>query len=366
MRVLRCTPAIVTRIDHYRTLGRTGLKVSPLGLGVMTYGWGADKASARAMFDLYRERGGNLFDTADLYAGGESEAWLGEFVHDAGCRDNVVLATKFSFNAQPGNPNAGGNGRKNIYRALEGSLRRLATDYIDLYILHAWDRVTPADEVIRTLNDLVREGKVRHVGFSNVPAWYASRALALAEAHQLERPACLQLEYSLVSRSLEREHVPLAVETGMSLVPWSPLASGFLTGKYRRVNGQITGSGRVLDYKDSENPTLSKFARREQNWAVLETLLAIADEIGTTPTEVALAWVMSRPQVTSVLIGATRREQLELNLSALDLHLSPEVERRLTEVGQPESNELDHFFEPTMQGMIHGGVAVSRSVRWNS
>jgi aryl-alcohol dehydrogenase-like predicted oxidoreductase len=353
----------VTRIEGYRTLGRTGLKVAPLGLGVMTYGWGAEKQPARAMFDLYRERGGNFFDTADLYAGGESETWLGEFVADARCRDEVVIATKFSFNAQPGNPNAGGNGRKNIYRALEGSLRRLKTDYVDLYILHAWDRVTPVDEVMRTLNDLVRTGKVRHIGFSDAPAWYASRGQTLADAHGLEPLASLQLEYSLVSRSLEREHLPLAVETGMSLVPWSPLAGGFLTGKYRRVDGRITGSGRVLEYKDSDNPTLAKFARRERNWAILDAVLTAADAIGRTPTEVALAWVIGRPQVTSVLIGATRREQLDLNISALDVRLPPEIERRLTEVSQPESTELDHFFEPTMQGMIHGGVAVKRGVR---
>ncbi len=192
------------RMNDYRTLGRTGLRVSPLGLGVMTYGWGADKQAARAMFDLYRERGGNFFDTADLYAGGESEKWLGEFVREARVRDEVVIATKFSFNAQAGNPNAGGNGRKNIFRALEGSLRRLQTDYVDLYILHAWDRVTPVEEVMSTLNDLVRAGKIRHIGLSDAPAWYAARAQTLAEAYRYEPLALLQLEYSLVSRSLER------------------------------------------------------------------------------------------------------------------------------------------------------------------
>jgi aryl-alcohol dehydrogenase-like predicted oxidoreductase len=204
--IARSTRKAMTRIDDYRTLGRTGLNVSPLGLGVMTYGWGADKQAARALFDLYRERGGNFFDTADMYSGGESEVWLGEFVHDTRSRDEVVIATKFSFNAQAGNPNAGGNGRKNIYRALKGSLRPLKTEYVDVYILHAWDRVTPVDDVMRTLDDLVRAGKVRHIGFSDVPAWYASRGQTLAEAHRLEPLALLQLEYSLVSRNLEREH----------------------------------------------------------------------------------------------------------------------------------------------------------------
>jgi aryl-alcohol dehydrogenase-like predicted oxidoreductase len=349
-------------MNDYRTLGRTGLKVSPLGLGVMTYGWGADKDAARAMFDLYRELGGNFFDTADMYAGGESETWLGELVRDTRSRDEVVIATKFSFNAQAGNPNAGGNGRKNIMRALEGSLRRLQTDYVDLYILHAWDRVTPVEEVMSTLNDLVRAGKVRHIGLSDAPAWYAARAQTLAETRGFERLALLQLEYSLVSRSLEREHVPLAAEMGISIVPWSPLASGFLTGKYRRVDGKIVGAGRVADFKDSENPTLAKFTKPARNWEILDALLAVAREIGRTPTEVALAWVARRPQVTSVLIGATRKEQLELNLAALELELSPEAERLLTDVSRPEPTELDHFFEPTMQGMVHGGVQVRRGI----
>ena len=350
------------RMNDYRTLGRTGLKVSPVGLGVMTYGWGADKQAARTLFDIYRESGGNFFDTANMYAAGESEAWLGEFVHETGSRDEVVIATKFSFNTQPGNPNAGGNGRKAMLRALDESLRRLKTDYVDLYILHAWDRVTPVEEVMSTFNDVVRAGKVRHIGLSDAPAWYAARAQTLAEAHRYEPLALLQLEYSLVSRSLEREHVPLAVETNISLVPWSPLASGFLTGKYRRVDGKIVGSGRVFEYKESGNPTLEKFSRREKNWEVLDAVVESARQIGKTPTEVALAWVMGRPQVTSVLVGATRRDQLELNLGALALQLPPEIERRLTEVSRPESTELDHFFEPTMQGMVHGGVRVRRGI----
>lgn len=350
------------RIDDYRTLGRTGLKVAPIGLGVMTYGWGADRAAARALFDLYRERGGNFFDTADMYSAGESEAWLGDFVHETRSRDEVVIATKFSFNAQAGNPNAGGNGRKNILRALDGSLRRLKSDFVDVYILHAWDRVTPVEEVVRTLDDLVRAGKVRHVGFSDVPAWYAARAQTLAEAHGRERLALLQLEYSLVSRSLEREHLGLAQETGISLVPWSPLGSGFLSGKYRRENGRIVGSGRVFDMKDSGNPTLEKFAKRERNWAILEAVVAAAKRLEVTPTEVALAWVMGRPQVTSVLVGATRREQLEQNLRAAALKLPPDVEAALTEVSRPESNELDHFFEATLQEMVHGRVRVRRGV----
>ena len=206
-------------LASYRTLGRTGLKVSPLGFGVMTFGWGADKATSRQMFDQYLAAGGNFFDTADAYGNGESENMLGEFVQESKSRDRAVIATKFTFNAEKGNPNAGGNGRKNILRALEGSLRRLRTDFVDLYYLHAWDCITPVEEVMSTLNDLVRAGKVRHIGLSDVPAWYAARAQTIAELCHWEKVAALQLEYSLVSRHLEREHLGLALETGISLVP---------------------------------------------------------------------------------------------------------------------------------------------------
>jgi aryl-alcohol dehydrogenase-like predicted oxidoreductase len=346
----------------FRTLGRTGLRVSALALGAMTFGWGADKDTSRRLFEAYRNAGGNFIDTADLYAGGTSEEWLGEFIEASRSRDEIVLATKFSFNAQKGNPNAGGNGRKNILRAIEGSLRRLRTSYIDLYILHAWDRVTPVEEVASTLNDLVRSGNIRHIGLSDVPAWYAARFTTMADLRGWERPAALQLEYSLVSRSLEREHMPMAQELGISITPWSPLGSGFLSGKFRRVDGKITGSGRVLEMKDSGNPTLEKFAKREQNWKILETLLHVANSLGKTPAEIALAWVMSRPCVTSTLIGATRVEQLEKNLAAASLNLPQDALTVLTDASAPEPNELDHFFGNVLQGMIHGETIVERTV----
>lgn len=345
----------------YRTLGRTGLRVSPLAFGAMTFGWGAEKNVARALFDRYRERGGNFIDTADGYAGGTSETWLGEMIEETNSRDEIVLATKFTFNAQAGNPNAGGNGRKNIRRALEGSLRRLRTEFIDLYIMHVWDQVTPVEEVASTLNDLVREGKIRHIGLSDVPAWYASRFATIADLRGWERPAALQLEYSLISRNLEREHLPLARELGLSITPWSPLGGGLLTGKFRRVNGAITGAGRVLDLKDSGNPVLEKFAKREQNWVVLETLLRVAESLGRTPAEVALAWVMAQPCITSTLIGATRLDQLDANLDAAELTLPEGALRELNDASAPEPNELEHFFGEVVQGMVHGGTKVVRT-----
>jgi aryl-alcohol dehydrogenase-like predicted oxidoreductase len=326
----------------------------------MTFGWGADKNASRQIFDTYRAAGGNFIDTADLYAGGTSEEWLGEMIQETKSRDAIVLATKFSFNAQPGNPNAGGNGRKNIMRAIEGSLRRLRTDYIDLYIMHTWDQVTPVEEVVSTLNDLVRSGKVRHIGLSDVPAWYASRFTTIADLRGWERPVSLQFEYSLVSRNIEREHVPLARELEISITPWSPLGSGFLTGKFRRVNGQITGSGRVVEMKESGNPTLEKFAKREQNWQILDELIRVADGLGKAPAEVALAWVMNRPCVTSTLLGATRAEQLEKNLASASVALPQEALNSLDAVSALEPNELDHFFGEVLQSMVHGGVRVER------
>src|SRR6516165_8164948 len=217
-------------LNSYFTLGRCGLRVSRLALGTMTFGtewgWGTDKDTARQLVNTYLDAGGNFFDTADMYTNGTSETWLGEFIAEAGARDKAVISTKFSYNAEPGNPNAGGNGRKNILRALEASLKRLGTDYIDLYVLHTWDRVTPVEEVVRTLDDLVRSGKVRHVGLSDVPAWYAARAATIAQWRGYEPVSALQLEYSLAERNIENEFVGLGAEVGAGIMVWSPLASG--------------------------------------------------------------------------------------------------------------------------------------------
>src|SRR5438128_685746 len=225
-------------LTHYYTLGRSSLRVSRLALGTMTFGtewgWGSDQENAREIFQRYVDAGGNFIDTADVYTKGSSETWLGEFMAERGNRDRLVVATKFSHPSEPRNPNACGNGRKHMMKAVEASLKRLRTDYIDLYFLHTWDLVTPVDEVMRTFDDLVTQGKVRHIGLSDVPAWYASRAQALAEFRGYEPVCALQLEYSLVERNLESEFTRLATDYGMGIMAWSPLASGLLSGKYRR------------------------------------------------------------------------------------------------------------------------------------
>ena len=298
-----------SKMNEYVTLGRSGLIVSPFCLGTMTFGndrWGSPDEESRRIFDRYVEEGGNFLDCADGYAEGKSEEVLGRFIAEAKLRDKVVLATKFTFAAQEGNPNSGGNGRKNTYRALEGSLRRLGTDYVDLYWMHVWDMITPVEEVVETLSTLVRTGKIRYYAFSDVPAWYVARAVTLAQERGLVPPIALQLEYSLVERNIEREHVPAAQELGLGICPWSPLASGFLSGKYTREGASSSKGSRLDVLKESNNPVFDKFT--EQNWKVLDALQDVAKQLGRSAAQVALNWVATQPGVTSTIIGATKTQ----------------------------------------------------------
>lgn len=347
----------------YKTLGRTGLRVSRFALGSMTFGtewgWGAPEDTVFALLDRYVESGGNLIDTADGYTGGTSERMIGRWLRARRNRERVVLATKFTFNASPGDPNAGGNGRKNVLRALEGSLERLATDYLDLYWLHAWDGVTPVEEVLATLDALVRQGRIRHFGLSDVPAWYLARAQTIAELRGLERVAGLQLEYSLAERNIEREHVPAALELGIGLVPWSPLASGLLTGKYRREGTAARGDGRLVAIQGGGNPAFEKLFT-ERNWQIVDELVSVARELSRSPAQVALNWLAHRPAVTSVILGATRPGQLDEDLAALDFALPAELSERLERASRPETVHPYHFFEPAMRALIDGGTRLAR------
>jgi len=350
------------QLNEYITLGRSGLRVSPFSLGTMTFGndrWGSDDAEARRIFNRYVESGGNVLDCADVYSGGNAEEILGSFVSEAGLRDKMVLATKFTFNPQEGNPNSGGNSRKNIYRALESSLRRLKMDYIDLYWMHVWDTVTPVEEVVDTLTTLVREGKIRYYGFSDVPAWYATRAQTLAQCESHEPVIALQLEYSLVERNIEQEHVPAALELGMGICPWSPLASGFLAAKYTREKGAESSQGSRLDVlKNADNPAFKKFT--ERNWKILDVLVEVAKQLKRSPSQVALNWVATQPGVTSTIIGATKLAQLEDNLAALSFAIPSDLRTKLNEVSRLEPAHPYMFFEGVLQERIHGGVKVRR------
>jgi aryl-alcohol dehydrogenase-like predicted oxidoreductase len=347
-------------LNHYYTLGRSGLRVSRLALGTMTFGtewgWGAAEDEARQLFNTYVDAGGNFIDTADLYTNGTSETWLGKFVAERNLRDRIVLTTKFTYNVEPGNPNAGGNNRKNILRAVEGSLQRLGTDYIDLYLLHTWDTITPVEEVMRTLDDLVRSGKVRYVGLSDVPAWYAARAQTLAEWRGYEPISTLQLEYSLLERNLEREFVALGAELGMGIMAWSPLASGLLSGKYRPSESGNVGQGRLSVMQGSNNPAFQKMSDR--NWRIVAALEKVAQALNRSMAQVAVNWTVNRPGIASVIIGATKLSQLEDNLQALSFDIPADLLQSLEQSSVLDTQFPYSFFGPEIQGMIHGGVAV--------
>jgi aryl-alcohol dehydrogenase-like predicted oxidoreductase len=319
----------MTTLDSYVTLGRSGLRVSPYCLGTMTFGedhgWGASEAEAEAMFDLYLDRGGNFVDTANVYTGGHSEAILGELLKARpGRRDRLVLASKFFSNLWPGDPNGGGTGRKALIGALHDSLRRLRTDYLDIYWIHNWDRRVPIEETLRTLDDLVREGAIRYVGFSDLPAWVCAQAQTLATVRDWTPAIALQVEYSLLERTVEGELVPMAQQLGLGVMPWSPLRNGYLTGKHTRGSAAARG-GIVPGPSDAE-------------WDVIDVLAEVAADADTTMAAAALAWVRERPGVASTLIGARSVQQLVGNLDSLALQLSEDQRARLDAASTPSLN----------------------------
>jgi aryl-alcohol dehydrogenase-like predicted oxidoreductase len=344
-------------LTAFRTLGHSGLIVSPLALGTMTFGtqhWGSSDEVSASIFNSYVDAGGNFIDTADVYANGRSEELIGGYIGDRSLRDQLVLATKFSFHSgELGNPNAGGNGRKNIHRALERSLRRLQTDYVDLYWMHVWDRVTPVEEVLQSLGDLVRAGKIRYFGFSDIPAWYAAKSATLATANNLPGAIAMQLAYSLVERNIEREHVPAARECGLGICPWSPLAAGFLTGKYQREGGGASGEGRLI----SPNP-FGNTLFIDRNWRVLDTLRTMAAQVDRPLAQVALAWVSAQPGITSLILGASKIEQLHDNLSSLEICLTPEQLQTLDESSALDPAFPYSIFTKEINRSIFGGTTV--------
>lgn len=345
-------------VAEYFTLGRSGLRVSRLALGTMTYRnpmWGCDDATARELFARYVDCGGNFIDTADVYGGGGgSETLLGEIIGERQARGRVVLATKFTHNGERGNPNASGNNRSNILRAVEASLRRLRTDYIDLYLLHTWDNVTPVEEVVRTLDDLVRQGKVRYVGLSDVPAWYASRGQTLAELRGLEPFCALQLEYSLLEREIENEFTALATQHGMGIMAWSPLGSGMLSGKYRP--GGQGAQGRLETMKGKLGGLFQKLGERE--FAIVAELEQVAEAVGRSMAQVAINWIANRPGVATTVLGATRVQQLDDTLASLDFTLPPELVQRLEIATRTPTRFPYTFFTGPVQDMILAGATV--------
>lgn len=348
-------------LDTYYTLGRSGLRVSPLALGTMTFGqpaWGAaDLDTSGQILDAYLDAGGNFVDTADAYSGGASEQLVGKLLAERGARDRTVLSTKYTLAGRPGDPNAGGNGRKAMMRAAEGSLQRLGTDYIDLYFVHAWDGLTPVEEVMRGLDDLVSSGKVRHVALSDVPAWYAARAQTLAEWRDYAPLVALQLEYSLTQRGLEYEFPDLAQELGMGLMTWGPLSGGLLSGKY---SADATGEPTEGRLKVAASMAPKMDTRNERNWRILAEVTAVAKEIGRTPAQVAVNWVANRPAVGSVLLGASRPQQIQSNVTALDFTLPDDLRARLDEVSAPPEAMPYSFLLDTLQAGLNTDVRSKR------
>ena len=341
-------------LDHYITLGRSGLRVSPLCLGAMTFGedlgWGSSVEESQQIIDRFIERGGNFVDTANFYTKTHSEKIIGDHVgrHSAR-RDRLVIATKFSGNLYPGDPNGGGSGRKSIIGACENSLRRLQTDYIDLYWLHNWDVHTPIEETMAALEDLVRAGKVRYLGVSDTPAWKIAEANVLARFRGWSAFIGLQIEYSLLERTVEQELVPMAREFGLGITPWSPLKSGVLSGKYTRQNaGQIK----------ADRGLITDAYLNEKTYTIVDELNIIAKAHDSTIARVALAWVQAQPGVTSTIIGARRLAQLEDNLKALEVKLSAEELGRLDALTKPKLG-FPQNMQPYFPAIHHGGTTVN-------
>lgn len=341
-------------LNHYVTLGRSGLRVSPFCLGAMTFGedlgWGSSVKESEAIMDRFIELGGNFIDTANAYTRGHSEKIIGDHLGGkASRRDRLVIATKFSSNLYLGDPNGGGSNRKTVLAQCEQSLRRLQTDYIDLYWLHAWDRFTPIEETLRALDDLVRAGKVRYVGVSDTPAWKVAQAQTIAQFRGWAPFIALQIEYSLLERTVEGELLPMARELGLGVTPWSPLKSGVLSGKYTRQN-----AGKVVP----DRGAWVQSALNDKAYEVIDKLAAIARELGTTPARVALAWVQSRPGVSTTIIGARSVAQLEDNLQALELQLPEGHVKALDELSEPSLNFPAAFLKMG-NTFMHGGTTVN-------
>ncbi len=330
---------------NYKLLGRSGLKVSELCLGTMGFGtengWGADKDTSFTIMDAYANAGGNFLDTANIYKLGTSEKIIGEYIRNND-RDFFVLATKYTLKDNLTNPNASGNNRKNMMRSVEESLKRLKTDFIDLLYLHIWDDITPIDEVMRGMDDLVRQGKVNYIAISDTPAWVVAKGNTLAELMGWSQFVALQVEYSLLARTPERDLIPMAKHFGLTVTPWAPLAGGALTGKYIKGDtGRIKPESKRLNERAVE---------------ITKVVMAIADELGVSASHIALKWTMQQGFSSIPIVGATKLSQLEDNLKTIDVTLSEDHLKRLDKVSAIELGFPGEFFaEEGVKNNVFGG-----------
>lgn len=331
---------------NYKLFGKSGLRVSELALGTMTFGeewgWGVSREESKKVFDMYAEAGGNFIDTANRYTEGTSEEYVGDFVsHD---RDHFVVATKYTLFTRRDDPNFSGNHRKNMMQALDASLKRLKTDYIDLYWLHAWDFTTPEDEVLRALDDMVRTGKILYIGISDTPAWIVSRMNAIAELRGWTQFTGLQIKYSLLERTVERELLPMARKLDIAVTPWAALGGGILSGKYNKKKDE---EGRAKIYKSIN----------DENLRIAGEVIKVAEEIGKTPSQVAINWVRQQPGVIIPIIGAKTEKQLKDNLECLNFTLS---EKHMTQLSEASKIDMgfphDFLTSETIVDIIYGGT----------
>jgi aryl-alcohol dehydrogenase-like predicted oxidoreductase len=340
----------------YRLLGNSGLRVSEAALGTMTFGedwgWGTAKGEARKVYDAFREAGGNFIDTANLYTNGASESFLGEFMQ--GHRQSVVLATKYTNGAPGTDPNAAGNQRKNMVQSVEASLKRLQTDYIDLYWVHIWDQLTPVEETMRGLDDLVRAGKVLYVGISDAPAWWIAQANTLAQLRGWSPFIGLQIEYSLIERTVERELIPMAKALNVGVTAWSPLAGGVLTGKY---HGQPSSDQKGEPGRMSGEMMKDFLPEQQRADRVVATVKTVADEVDRSLAQVALAWLRSRDVPIIPIIGARKLSQLQDNLANFDLTLSTDQVKTLDEASSIELGFPYSMYEKELpRTFMYGGM----------
>ncbi len=345
-------PMIPPPMPAVRTLGRSGCAVSTFALGTMTFGAETDEAGSHAQLDAFVDAGGTLIDTADVYTRGASEEIIGRWLARASgaTRDAIVLATKGRFPMGSG-ANDLGLSRRHLQRALDDSLRRLGVDSVDLYQVHSWDPVTPLEETMRTLDEFVRAGKVRYVGLSNFTGWQVQKAVAVAAASGLAAPVTLQPQYNLLVREIEWEIVPSCLDAGLGLLPWSPLGGGWLTGKYRRED-RPAGATRLGENPERGVEAYDRRSNQDRTWAVVDAVRSVADARGATMAQVALAWLVDRPAVTSVILGARTLDQLRGNLSAAGLHLSAD-----------ETAVLDAASDPEPADYPYGGPGVTQRSR---
>jgi aryl-alcohol dehydrogenase-like predicted oxidoreductase len=319
------------------------------------WGWGADEAEARRIFDVYVDRGGNFIDSANVYTNGTAETLLGQFA--LGRRDQLIIATKYTAATQPGDPNSAGNHRKSMLRSVEASLRRLQTDYIDLLYLHAWDGTTPVDEVLRAMDDLVRAGKVLYAGISNTPAWQVSRMQAIADLRGWTPLIALQIEYSLIERTVERDLIPMAREMALGVIAWSPLGSGVLTGKYSRADVRHIGTTQPTGTR--KDVAAANGSLTERGIAIADVVRDVASDMGRSAAQVALAWTLLDSAVTAPIVGARTLTQLEDNLGTLDVHFTNEQRALLEQASAVDLGFPHDMIErPLTRAVMSGGASV--------